>query len=116
MKVKTNIVRIDGRLSCKSVAKHLVSIISCWVFLTLASGTIQAQTEWPHVVLSKDGTPISYEISGTGEPALLFVHGWSCDARYWRVQVPHFSKKHRVIILDLAGHGHSGRYNGDGSI
>jgi pimeloyl-ACP methyl ester carboxylesterase len=108
MKVKTNIVRIDGRLRCKTVAKHLVSLISCCVFLTLASGTIHAQTEWPHVVLSKDGTPISYEISGTGEPTLLFVHGWSCDARYWRAQVPHFSKKHRVIILDLAGHGHSG--------
>jgi pimeloyl-ACP methyl ester carboxylesterase len=78
------------------------------VFLTLAFGTIQAQTEWPHVVLSKDGVPISYEIYGAGEPTLVFVHGWSCDARYWRAQVPHFLKKYRVVILDLAGHGHSG--------
>ena len=108
MKVKITIVRIDGRLSCKSVAKHLVSFVGCLVLLILAVGVTQAQTEWPHVVLSKDGTSISYEISGTGEPTLLFVHGWSCDARYWRAQVPHFSKKHRVIILDLAGHGHSG--------
>jgi pimeloyl-ACP methyl ester carboxylesterase len=108
MKVKTNIIWIDGRLSCKPVTKYLVSLISCLVFLTLAFGAIQAQTTWPHVVLSKDGTPISYEIYGAGEPTLVFVHGWSCDARYWRAQVPHFSKKHRVIILDLAGHGHSG--------
>ncbi|MEN6319301.1 MAG: alpha/beta hydrolase [Syntrophaceae bacterium] len=108
MKVKANIVRIDGRLYCKIVAKHLVSLICCSVFLILASGTIHAQTEWPHVVLSKDGTPISYEITGTGEPTLIFVHGWSCDSRYWRAQVPYFSKKYRVIIFDLAGHGHSG--------
>jgi predicted alpha/beta-fold hydrolase len=108
MKVKTNILRIDDRLSCKSVTKHLVILFICLVFLILASGTIGAQTEWPHVVFSKDGTPISYEISGSGEPTLIFVHGLSCDARYWRAQVPHFSKKHRVIILDLAGHGHSG--------
>ena len=108
MKVKTNIVRIDGRLSCKSDTKHFVSLVGCLVFLILAFGKIQAQTEWPHVVLSKDGTPISYEIYGAGEPTLVFVHGWSCDARYWRAQVPHFSKKHRVVVLDLAGHGHSG--------
>jgi pimeloyl-ACP methyl ester carboxylesterase len=69
---------------------------------------IHAQTEWPHIALSKDGTPISYEVYGSGEPTLVFVHGWSCDARYWREQVPYFSKKHRVVTLDLAGHGHSG--------
>ena len=108
MKVKITIVRIDGRLSCKSVVKHLVSFVSCLVLLILTVGVTQAQTEWPHVVLSKDGTPISYEIYGAGEPTLVFVHGWSCDARYWHAQVPHFSKKHRVVILDLAGHGHSG--------
>ncbi|MFH2000236.1 MAG: alpha/beta hydrolase [Planctomycetota bacterium] len=64
--------------------------------------------KWPHVVPSKDGTPISYEVFGAGEPTLVFVHGWSCDARYWRAQVPRFAESHRVITLDLAGHGHSG--------
>lgn len=83
-------------------------ILSCLMFIVLAFGTVQAQTEWPHAVLSKDGTPISYEVYGAGEPTLVFIHGWSCDARYWRAQVPRFSKKHRVVVLDLAGHGHSG--------
>lgn len=108
MKVETNIVQVNSRLSCKPVTKHLVSLVSCMVLLILTGGVIQAQTEWPHVVFSKDSTPISYEISGSGEPTLVFVHGWSCDARYWRAQLPHFSKSHRVVTLDLAGHGHSG--------
>ena len=69
---------------------------------------MQAQAEWPYVVPSEDGTPISYEIYGAGEPTLVFVHGWSCDARYWRAQLSYFSKNHRVVVLDLAGHGHSG--------
>ena len=60
------------------------------------------------MVLSSDGTPISYEIYGSGEPTLVFIHGWSCDARYWRAQVPYFSQHYRVVVLDLAGHGHSG--------
>jgi pimeloyl-ACP methyl ester carboxylesterase len=108
MNFKTNIVRIHDSLSCKQSAKFFVSLLGCLVFLTLAFHSIPAQAEWPHIVLSKDGTPISYEVYGTGEPTLVFVHGWSCDARYWRAQVPYFSKKHRVIVLDLAGHGHSG--------
>jgi pimeloyl-ACP methyl ester carboxylesterase len=84
-------------------------MVGCLALLIWTSGTVQAQTtEWPRVVLSKDGTSISYEIHGSGEPALVFVHGWSCDARYWRAQLPYFFKKHRVVTLDLAGHGHSG--------
>jgi pimeloyl-ACP methyl ester carboxylesterase len=76
------------------------------VLLTLDDG--HAREQWPSVVPSKDGTPVSYEIYGSGEPTLVFVHGWSCDARYWRAQVPHFARKYRVVVLDLAGHGHSG--------
>ncbi len=108
MKVKSNIARVDNRLRCRPVTKLFLILVSCLMLLILPSGAIQAQTKWPHVVLSKDGTPISYEIYGSGEPTLVFVHGWSCDARYWRAQLPHFSKKHRVVALDLAGHGHSG--------
>ena len=108
MKVEMNIVRGDNSVSSKPVIKHLMSLVSCLVFLILTYGVIQAQAEWPHVVPSKDGTPISYEVFGAGEPTLVFVHGWSCDARYWRAQLPYFSKNHRVVMLDLAGHGHSG--------
>jgi len=38
---------------------------------------------------------------------LVFVHGWSCDSRYWREQVPYFAGKYKVVAVDLAGHGHS---------
>ena len=57
---------------------------------------------------SADGTPISYEIHGAGDPTLILVHGWSCDARYWREQLAHFAPRQRVVTVDLAGHGHSG--------
>ncbi|MCP4021396.1 MAG: alpha/beta hydrolase [Desulfobacteraceae bacterium] len=72
-------------------------------------GTASTQAQWPRIAVSKDGTPISYEIYGNGEPALVFVHGWSCDARYWRNQIGYFAKSHQVVALDLAGHGHSGK-------
>jgi pimeloyl-ACP methyl ester carboxylesterase len=86
----------------------LLFLICCCALLFLAEGSVNARVEWPYVVLSRDGTPISYEVAGRGEPTLVFVHGWSCDGRYWRNQVPAFSGKHRVVVLDLAGHGQSG--------
>jgi pimeloyl-ACP methyl ester carboxylesterase len=51
---------------------------------------------------------IRYEVAGRGEPALVFVHGWSCDRSYWRAQMDHFASAHRVVALDLGGHGESG--------
>jgi pimeloyl-ACP methyl ester carboxylesterase len=60
------------------------------------------------VVLSTDGTPICYEVHGAGAPALVFVHGWSCDRSYWSPQVRHFAVRHQVVAVDLAGHGESG--------
>jgi pimeloyl-ACP methyl ester carboxylesterase len=92
----------------RSVAGYFTGMIICFMVLFYAAGTAQAKDEWPHVAVSRDGTPISYEVYGAGEPALVFVHGWSCDARYWRAQLSYFSKKHRVVVMDLAGHGHSG--------
>lgn len=58
--------------------------------------------------LSPDGIPIAYEVHGTGSPALVFVHGWSCDRGYWAGQLEPFSREHRVVAVDLAGHGASG--------
>ncbi|MFH2043601.1 MAG: alpha/beta hydrolase [Pseudomonadota bacterium] len=93
---------------CKLIARYSVSLVGCLIFILLSFGALRAEAQWPHLVSSRDGTPISYEIYGTGEPVLVFVHGWSCDARYWRAQLSYFSKKYRVVVLDLAGHGQSG--------
>ena len=101
-------VGLEKRNYRKPVARYSTSFLCCLVVMFLAFGSVGAQEQWPHVVPSKDGTPISYEIYGVGEPSLVFVHGWSCDARYWREQLSYFSKNHRVVVLDLAGHGHSG--------
>ncbi|MBN2128863.1 MAG: alpha/beta fold hydrolase [Sedimentisphaerales bacterium] len=88
--------------------KRLAYRAAVFLILSVASCVAFVQTEWPQVVLSRDGTPVSFEVHGAGEPTLVFVHGWCCDARYWRAQIPHFAKQHRVVTLDLAGHGHSG--------
>jgi pimeloyl-ACP methyl ester carboxylesterase len=40
---------------------------------------------------------------------LVLVHGWALDHRLWDGQVPPLATRYRVVTLDLAGHGESGR-------
>jgi pimeloyl-ACP methyl ester carboxylesterase len=88
------------------------AFLSVAVVLVLCPGAAQVHASWPFMAVSDDGTQVSYEVYGKGDPALVFVHGWSCDARYWRAQVPYFEKKYKVVTVDLAGHGHSGSGRG----
>lgn len=67
-------------------------------------------------VASADGSEISYHVEGRGEPALVFVHCWSCDRSYWNAQTAAFSPTHEVVTIDLAGHGASGRARKDWTI
>ena len=54
-----------------------------------------------------DGAKIHYTDYGSGENALLFVHGWACDETFWSGQAPALSAKFHVITIDLPGHGQS---------
>lgn len=58
--------------------------------------------------VSADGTVVSYQEYGQEGPVLVFVHGWSCDAGYWREQIGYFKDTYRMVLIDLAGHGRSG--------
>jgi pimeloyl-ACP methyl ester carboxylesterase len=44
-----------------------------------------------------------------GAPAIVFIHGWSCDHTVWRLQVPELRKDYRLIIVDLPGCGLSSK-------
>jgi len=51
-------------------------------------------------------TKVHYLMGGEGKKALIFIHGWTCDATFWRSQTNTFPGT-RVIALDLPGHGQS---------
>ena len=65
---------------------------------------------------AEDGVRISYTSEGHGEPAIVFIHGWTCDHTHWRFQVPEFRKSFRVVTIDLPGHGASGADRNEWSI
>ena len=51
---------------------------------------------------------LDYEDNGSGN-VLLMLHGLGSTKKDWDSQVPFFSKRYRVITLDLRGHGGSSK-------
>lgn len=85
-------------------------IIPVFVIIFCACGCNPPARTLPFAnTLSSDNVPIAYAVYGPAtDPTVVFVHGWSCDSRYWHNQIPYFTKKYGVITVDLAGHGNSG--------
>ncbi len=48
-----------------------------------------------------------YRAAGAGEPPLVFVHGGGVDHSTWDEHLEHFAPRHRVVAMDLRGHGRS---------
>lgn len=49
---------------------------------------------------------LHYHVAGTG-PAIVLIHGFLSDSRYWNKLVKELSSSHRVITVDLLGFGKS---------
>ena len=58
-------------------------------------------------MLNRDGVELFYAEAGSGEPPVLLVHGWTCDHTAMTPLFTYFRRSHRVITVDLRGHGES---------
>ena len=54
-----------------------------------------------------DGAKFYYEEAGGGGPPLLFVHGIGCNLHDFEPLMAAFQARHRVVAVDLRGHGMS---------
>lgn len=84
--------------------KKLLAIFSILFVIGFTSCTNEAE----NVVVSSDGVEIRFDAQGEGEPALVFVHGFSRNHNDWTSQMDYFSDRYKVVALDLAGFGESG--------
>lgn len=58
---------------------------------------------------TSDGVRLAYDAAGEGGGALAFVHGWCCNRTVFSRQAEFFSREHRILSLDLRGHGESAK-------
>ena len=92
-----------------SMIRILYAALCIWVIFGC-----NRSADRPAELSPADSTPyqrvsMNYEIQGTQDTCLVFIHGWNLNMRYWDDQVRHFQQRFRILNLDLAGHGNSGK-------
>jgi pimeloyl-ACP methyl ester carboxylesterase len=53
----------------------------------------------------RNGVTLAYQDLGSGANPIILLHGWACDHSFLQPQIDHLSRSHRVLALDLCGHG-----------
>ena len=68
--------------------------------------TVQIESSIEHKTLKMDGYEIHYYVSGTeNNDLIVFLHPAFSDHRAFDQQIDFFSKKYKIITIDLIGHG-----------
>lgn len=55
----------------------------------------------------RDGVRLGYEDDGSGDPPIVLIHGWSSTSAFMRPLQELLAAQHRVVNVDLRGHGRS---------
>lgn len=73
----------------------------------IAGSGVASELEQDNIAMveSADGSTITYSAQGQGDVTIVFIHCWTCNHDFWKNQISYFSQNHRVVWLDLAGHG-----------
>jgi pimeloyl-ACP methyl ester carboxylesterase len=57
-----------------------------------------------------NGVSLAYvDIGERSAPAVVLIHGYTDSARDWVPMLPYLSKRYRVILVDIRGHGQSSK-------
>jgi sigma-B regulation protein RsbQ len=82
--------------------KRLFIVASCLLLFAVTAKSAEVKSRFAKF----DDLKIHYLDRGTGNSALVFVHGWTCNADFWQPQMSDFGSLH-LISVDLVGHGKS---------
>ncbi len=85
-----------------------LSLIACLLLVPLAIAGEGAKPK-KGTVRAEDGVTIVYEERGKGDTTLILLHGWCGDREFWKHQADAFANDYRIVALDQAGHGESGK-------
>jgi pimeloyl-ACP methyl ester carboxylesterase len=63
-------------------------------------------------IVNVNGVDLAYAEAGSGDPPILLVHGMRCDHSHMQPVFDHLAQAHRVVSVDLRGHGRSAKPDG----
>jgi pimeloyl-ACP methyl ester carboxylesterase len=71
-----------------------------------SAASVFAQTPKSHWAKYDSGKVHYYDVGKSNKKALILIHGWTCNADFWKDSYRAFPE-YRVIAIDLPGHGKS---------
>ena len=83
-----------------------------FVCLVISASAALGQTPKSHWAKYDAGKVHYYDIGKNNKEALIFIHGWTCSADFWKDSYSAFPD-YRVIAIDLPGHGQSDKPHAD---
>jgi pimeloyl-ACP methyl ester carboxylesterase len=87
--------------------RRLAPVIATAAFLCIANPSSAGEAVGRSHFAKFGTNKVHYVVAGDGVGAIVFIHGWSCNAGFWGEQMSAFTNRARVIALDLPGHGRS---------
>jgi len=93
----------------RSAAIALLACVSLLSACRRSSSSNVAPTIKSGFATSSDGARIAYDDAGASDVAVVMVHCWTCNRHEWDNARDALDTKRRIVTLDLAGHGDSGK-------
>ncbi len=103
--MQVTIQAADTINSLHAVSMKIIPVLLLVLYLALLVKPAAAQEAGTHYIPVADSKVFAAE-SGSGD-ALILLHAGNMDHRMWKEQVPVFSKKFRVITIDIRGCGNT---------
>ncbi|HEV3249609.1 MAG TPA: alpha/beta hydrolase [Puia sp.] len=83
--------------------------IILFVYLLGLSACKNSSADREMIPVENAGVNISYLLTGNSDTAIVLMHGWCINKEYWKAQQAFLGNKYKIVSLDLAGHGQSGK-------
>ncbi len=78
---------MKSQLSIIILFSFLITFMSCKEKVKTIESVDNEMLEAPQEMVVKSSAgdiDIHYTVEGTGDAAIVFIHGWSCDQTYWK--------------------------------
>lgn len=97
-----------------NVLKSVLLIVTLFLIVSQSNG--QASKPSASGYIPVNGIKVYYEVYGAGQP-LVLLHGafWTIQMN-WGQLIPELSKTHKIIAIEMQGHGHTAYSNRELSI
>ncbi|GGS81907.1 alpha/beta fold hydrolase [Nonomuraea spiralis] len=113
--VRTGARRAGGRRRRRLVVAGVLLAVAGLLLVNTLTVSGQEAAATGESIVPVDGGGLYVRQDGpAGAPALVLIHGLAGSTRWWDAVVPELARSHRVIRIDLLGHGRSAKPAGGG--